>query len=166
MSKELQGISYICGAINIPGVQSFEYVPIEYVEDFEELEVNTTTGYLPTSAITFKSGRTWLTGKGLYRSGNHPEAHKRGDHGNSFDAGFTVLVPTDSPSLRNEINRMTSYRYMLKIFYPDGHSKLIGTIEHPLTLKADFNSGTSVGTLKGHTLSFEGSNRQKAWFYK
>lgn len=154
---EVEAMENFCGDPNQEGITTFEYIPTEHVQFFNEC---TGSDYTLQEPPVLKPGRSWLAGQGVRRTHEYDEPENITEHGPFFEQGFAATVPYHNPQLAGLFQRMTTQRYILRYVDPNGFTVIVGTLNFPLT----FSSSMTTTGVKGHAIRFDSQSEFKAYF--
>jgi len=130
---------------------------------------NSSTPFNDTGADEITLSGSWLPLKLLFNNNSFQENNKETPNGDTFDMVLKGLLPGDSAHIRNLLDNMKHYRYVLLYRcrdYTINTYRLVGSKEYPLKLTSIFSSGEKAGDMRGHSMTFSVTAPFKSRFYK
>lgn len=142
----------------LPGAGTIEYVPLDEVDTAVWNEAILPATYNQQSPAGVSD---WYTLPYAAATGEFSEDENITDQGTSYRVSVAAFLPSDSTTVRGQLNRMRRRRYLLRLTR-GSMVLLLGTPERGLRLSTDFKSGGDGGDNRGHRLSFTGVSLYKS----
>lgn len=85
-------------------------------------------------------------------------------YGLGYKNEINAFIPKDSPEVQAIINEMIGRKWVVIILDQNEQFKVAGTPEIPLRVSFDLDTGMDTADRNGHTVSFYGTQTEKARF--
>lgn len=92
------------------------------------------------------------------------EKENKGKAGISYKTDLSAFVPKDSPEALALIESMTGRRWVVVYIDQNDQYKVAGTVDIPMHVAFDLNTGSDTPERNGHSVSFYGEQLSKAKF--
>jgi len=145
---------------NVSGLQKIEYAPIEWVDSFPDV-ILVDDAFTVRDSVTFNIGKDWLTADVESGSANYTEKQAEP----KLTAAIVARTAHSNKELVALLNVMGTFNYIARVQDRNGHYRLVGTLDFPLTFKAEFKTGTNINDEKGFKYSFTAELLESAPFY-
>ena len=160
---ELDSLNSFCNELNVPGLVTIEYAPVNWLSVDDWDEIRTTAGNHQTQVI-FLPGRDWLRASVLPRNRAWSEGSSRSQQGQSYQQTISGITPKLRPSVTATLERMEKVGYILRIIDRNGQPWLIGTPEQRLYFQATADAGDENG-LNAYDITWAGPTVRRAAGY-
>ena len=92
------------------------------------------------------------------------EKENKSGAGISYKTELNAFAPKDSPEAQQIINEMTGRKWIAVYLDQNEQYKVAGTVDVPLRIAFDLNTGSDTAERNGHSVSFYGTQLSKAIF--
>lgn len=162
---DLLGISQFKAAVNLPGLGTLKYAPVDWIETATYEEVISSTNNFQ-KAIPFKVGKSWLTAPVFTIHQKWTEQPRAGEHGTSYEQSVEAIVPNMRPSVSGEFALMAERPFVLWLTDSNGNNWLIGTPESGLLFQAPAKTGSAGETeMNDYRIRWMGMTAKRAYGY-
>lgn len=100
-----------------------------------------------------------------FSSGSFTEQMGEDSNGEYFKQQIQIFAPKDAPDIAYAIQQLTGVRCVCLYMDGNGQTKLVGSLESPLTFSSDLDTGDATSDKNGHKLTFKTESVHKAYFY-
>jgi hypothetical protein len=158
----LVSISNYCGR-NLGGLSSLLYIPHEWVN---EAAYNRIVSALHNwqEAITLEDETDWLTMPLLHRGRSFSENSLRSEQGNYYEPTIEGIIPNLRPAVTGLLEEMENYRYLVRLTDRNGKPWLIGTLDAPLSFRAEATGGGD-SALNNYRIAFSAQAPRRMYGY-
>lgn len=157
----LQGLSSYCGTLNLPGLVSIQYAPVDWI-DAANYDDRISSAWNWQEDIPFSSG-DWLTMPVLPQGRIWEEREVRTEQGKYFEQLVSGVIPALRPAVSGELDEMSEHRFLLRLTDRLGQPWLLGTLETPFDFAASALSGENTGGLNSYQISFSTQTIHRAY---
>lgn len=147
---------------NISGAFTIEYQDVRNMQLNDYIRWND-TGEI-NYEITFTSG-TWLKMPMASSESDIREDQNENKHGHYWRSRIDGHVVGKSAVLQNELDRLTYYRFIVKVTLADGQQYIYGSYKHPMRFTVDSSTGSLGGSRRGYKCRFYADIPWKARLY-
>lgn len=165
MSTILTGISAYCGEMNIPGLKTLRYLPVDWLDDEEYEEIVTAANNFQKAIVPSLGGDAWLTLPYLPRGDGWQERHRRTDQGPEYAQEISGTIPKLRAAVTGELALMHGHRYLVQLTDKNAKPWLVGRPWEPLEFTADAQTGGTGGGLNSYDFRFQGVTTRRAFGY-
>ena len=161
--SDLIGISKFTGNINLPGLTTIGYAPVDWVDGFEELVDDS---HQLTRPITFTPGNNWLSAPVFTIQQDWKEDDRPGLQGPAYAQKVSATVPNLRPAVSGEFAKMADRPFIIKLKDRNGADWIIGTPESGLLFRAPAKTGTAGSTDRNdYRIEWAGLTANRAYGY-
>ncbi len=143
---------------SIAGLDLFYFIPVEDVT-----QIPRRINQVISSLITLESGKSWYKGYAALDSQRYSEKGRRDEQGNYFESSLQGFVP-ESQDMLKLFSEMDGRKFIVWAKDNDGMHKILGTLDEPLELSADFDTQIVSG-YKGYNYEFAGILTKRSPIY-
>lgn len=116
------------------------------------------------NAVTFNSQTDIVEMYCSPGSMSFTEKENKSGAGSKYKTNLSAFVPKDSPEALALIESMTGRKWIVVYLDQNEQYKVAGTVANPLHVAFDLNTGSDTPERNGHSVSFYGTQLNKAKF--
>lgn len=148
-----------CGPVQ-GGIDLVKVIPVDQV-----ISIPKARGHVVETPIVLKTGARWYDLWFSPGSGNFKEPMGDDVQGEYVKPVVSLFSPRETPTVAYFAARLQGVRCL--VVFQDGNrlSRIVGSLEYPLSFKHEFDSGASANSRSGSTFTFSGEQPEKSYFY-
>lgn len=158
----LTSLSNYCG-INLPGVSTLRYAPAPWIDPALYTRL-ITSAHNWNEDIPFLDEYDWLTMPLLHRGRSYSENPQRTPQGVFYEQTQEGIVPNLRPEVTGLLEEMEQYRYIALLIDRNAKPWIFGTLDHPMSFRAEATTGGESG-LNHYRISFFGQSPRRMFGY-
>lgn len=146
---------------NMPGVVSFQFVPLPWVES-----VPAPMGaHTLASAVVLKAGKSWLDGYSTLGALEYEEQLVQAGGIEQYLQRLKGKVPGHSAALQQQLDGMAKQQHLVLLKDTTGLQWLLGNLTRGCRLTWSYNSGSTNGGWRGYSYTFSLECKHPALVY-
>jgi hypothetical protein len=122
---------------NLQGILSFQFVEVDNVQEFPDLDPEL-NGLI--SPISLLPGKTWLDGWAPWGQLKFNEKESGQPGGAPYNINLTGFLPGDGPEIARLVANLRRSRFVVIYTDMNGIAKVLGNAESPMQFTASFST--------------------------
>lgn len=118
-----------------------------------------------TTAITLKTGYSWLNGSAIQGSLDFEEKQTKSNHGNTFNPILKGVMPKLTPEVLTLFEEMSIESFVIIVTDNNGNKHLLGNQFEGMKFSFDRNTMALPSGLNGHNFEFSAVRSKPSPFY-